>query len=129
MRKAPLILIPVELSRNKVSKPFSLKWTGDDILTNISIQSKLVEQGIEIPNFEMPEEKEGIYEYFEAVKNAISHMENWSVINDIYLSFFSFTKFVMFQNLDPVNWPQNLSFEQNSIIQGLFDQKKRVEIV
>jgi len=124
MRKAPLILIPVELSRNKVSKPFNLKWTGDDILTNISIQSKLVEQGIEIPNFEMPEEKEGIYEYFEAVKNAVSHMENWTVINDIYLSFFSFTKFVMFQDLDPVNWPQDLSFEQNSIIQGLFDPKE-----
>ena len=126
MRKAPLILIPVELTRNKVAHPFNLRWTGDEILTNISIQSKLVEQGVDIPNFEMPEEKEGIYEYFESVKDALSKMENWKVVNEIYISFFSFTKFVMFQDLDPLNWPQNLAFEQNSIIQGLFDHSEKI---
>ena len=125
-RKAPLILIPVELVRDKVSHPFELHWTGDDILTNISIKGKLIEHGVDLPDFEMPEEKNGIYEYFESVKSAISHINDWKVVNEIYISFFSFTKFVMYQDLDPQNWPNNQSFEQNSIIKDLFDHNSEI---
>ena len=38
--------------------------------------------------------------------DAISHQKekNWRVVPDIYLDFFSFTKFVMYRDLDPTGW-------------------------
>jgi len=120
MRRAPLILIPVNLERKKVRGSFKLVWTGEDIIPNISLQEKLLEYGVELPDFEMPEQKEGIYHYFESVIEAIEPMKNWNVIYDIYLSFFSFTKFVMFKDLDPQSW-DGLPITENSIITALFD--------
>ena len=40
-RKAPLVLIPVDLSRGNVRLFFKLCWTGDDIETNLSLADKL----------------------------------------------------------------------------------------
>ncbi len=119
-RRAPLILIPVALERKKVRGSFKLVWTGEDIIPNISLQEKLLEQGIELPDFEMPEQKEGIYHYFESVVDAIEPKKRWNVIYDIYLNFFSFTKFVMYKDLDPESW-EGLSITENSIIKTLFD--------
>ena len=122
IRKAPLILIPITLTRRKVGDSFKISWNSEDILTNISLQSKLEEQGINLPDFEMPENKESITEYFKAVKKSVSKIKNFHVLNEIYLSFFSFTKFVMFQDLNPKNWPENSSFDKNPIIKDLFDE-------
>ena len=125
-RKAPLILIPVVLERKKVRGSFKLVWTGEDIIPNISLQEKLLEQGIELPDFEMPEQKEGIYHYFESVVEAIEPKKNWNVVYDIYLNFFSFTKFVMYKDLDPESWG-GLSFTENTIIQALFDHPQDLD--
>ncbi len=124
-RKAPLILIPVELERKKVKGSFKLRWTGEDIIPNISLQEKLLEQGIELPDFEMPEQKEGIYHYFESVVDAIEPKKGWNVVYEIYLNFFSFTKFVMFKDLDPASWG-GVSISENSIIESLFDNVEAI---
>lgn len=124
-RKAPLILIPVELERKKVKGSFKLRWTGEDIIPNISLQEKLLEQGVELPDFEMPEHKEGIYHYFEAVSDAIEPKKSWNVIYEIYLNFFSFTKFVMYKDLDPASWG-GVSISENSIIKTLFDDVESI---
>lgn len=123
LRKAPLILIPVTLRRKRVGSPFMLSWTGEDILTNISLKSKLEEQGIVLPDFEMPTKKEGTVEYLQAVKKSVKRKKDWNIKDEVYLSFFSFTKFVMFQDLDPNNWPPELAFHENTIIKDLFDPK------
>ena len=122
IRKAPLILIPIKLTRKKLGDSFKLNWTGEDILTNISLQSKLEEQGINLPDFEMPEDKEGVNKYLQSVKKSISKIKNFNVLNETYLSFFSFTKFVMFQDLNPKSWPETYSFNKNPIIKDLFDK-------
>ena len=121
--RAPLILIPVALERKKVRGSFKLLWTGEDIIPNISLQEKLLEQGVELPDFEMPEQKEGIYHYFESVVEAIEPKKNWNVIYDIYLNFFSFTKFVMYKDLDPESW-EGSSITENPIIEALFDHSE-----
>ena len=52
---APLVLVPVELKRLRAERRYNLKWTGEDIFTNLSLQKKLKEQGVELPEFEMPD--------------------------------------------------------------------------
>ncbi len=120
-KKAPLILIPIQMERKGVKRSFKLSWTGDDIITNISLQAKLKEQGIDLPDFVMPEDKDDVYNYFKLVESAISRMNNWDVKHEIYLGFFSFTKFVMYQDLNPENWPSGYSFDQNPIVDALFN--------
>ena len=104
LNKAPLILIPVELKQQKVRTRFSLCWSGAELFTNISLKAKLEEQGVELPTLKTLEEKTAVDTYFQSVTDAISHKENWRVVPDIYLDFFSFTKFVMYRDLDPTNW-------------------------
>lgn len=121
LRNAPLILVPVELERHKVGTTFKLKWTGEDVFTNISLQAKLLEQGIALPEFEMPDDKNSVDQYFQSVADSISKMPNWRVLNNIYLSFFSFTKFVMYKDLDPIAWPDGKTPANHPLIISLFD--------
>ena len=103
--KAPLILIPVELKRHKKARTrFSLCWSGAEILPNISLDAKLRDQGVELPDFKTFEDRTAVDTYFDAVTDAVSHQDNWRVVPDIYLDFFSFTKFVMYKDLDPEVW-------------------------
>lgn len=50
-RFAPLLLIPVELSRNNARSKFRLKFRDDEIVTNLSIQARLQQDfGIRMPD-------------------------------------------------------------------------------
>ena len=40
-RKAPLVLVPVELERSGIQKAFRLKWTSEEVFFNISLTEKL----------------------------------------------------------------------------------------
>jgi len=126
-RRAPLILIPTELERLNVRSRFKLKWTGEDIITNISLKEKLKQQFISLPDFEMPDTKEGIVSYFDSVKKSISSMSSWKIYSDIYLDFFSFTKFVMWKDLDLKNWPDDMSLESFPLIRSIFDPSYEYE--
>jgi hypothetical protein len=119
-RKAPLILVPVEIERKRVADTYTIKWTGEDIYTNVSLQAKLGEQGIPLPEFDMPDDKTGIDRYANNVRTAIRGIPGWRVTQGIYLGFFSFSKFVMYRDLDPVSWPDNSRPSSNPLIQSLF---------
>ena len=122
-RRAPLILVPVDLERTGTRRPFTLKWTEEDISTNISLQAKLNDQhGISLPEFDMPEEKEGIDKYFESVQRKIRSQAEWDVIEDIYLSSFSFAKFLMYKYLDPANWPDDRSLANHPLLREIFSR-------
>ncbi len=101
---APLILIPVELERQKVRTRFSLRWSGAELFPNLSLQAKLSELSVELPILETPEDKTELDAYFQKVGEAVSEHENWRVVPHIYLDFFSFTKFVMYKDLEPEAW-------------------------
>lgn len=107
LRRSPLILIPVELERTNVRSAFKLTWTGDEIYSNISLQAKLSEQNISIPSFEMPDDKQYLDLYFDEIIEACKNQKDWNITQDIYLDFFSFTKFVMYKDLDPISWIDN----------------------
>lgn len=120
-RRAPLILIPVELNRAKVGHSFKLQWTGEDFSTNISIQSKVLEQGINLPEMPAFEKKIELTEYLSCIEKSISRMKNWSVEKEIFLGFFSFTKFIMYKDLDSNSWPDEAAPSDSSLVQSILD--------
>ena len=122
--KAPLVLIPVAMERKKVGESFNLEWTGEDIQTNISLKAKLLEAGIELPDFEFKRYGEVIDHYIAKVRLAVSRMDGWEVNNDVALGFFSFTKFVMYNDLNPEAWAENVDLTKNELIQAIFNPAK-----
>ena len=65
-RRAPLLLLPVELNRSSVRERFTLKYSGEDLGANLSLEQKLKNDfGIALPSF--PEEDLDPKRYFEAI--------------------------------------------------------------
>ena len=119
--KAPLLLVPIELKRIGKGRNFSIQWTGDEIFTSITLQAKMKEFGIQIQDFEMPEETAGIEDYFEVVSGAIRGKNDWKLLPEVCLDLFNFRKFVMYKDLDPATWPEDMSPAEHPLIRKIFD--------
>ncbi|WP_291911077.1 DUF3320 domain-containing protein [Chitinophaga sp. CB10] len=120
-RLAPLILVPVLLDRSNVGDRFKLKYTLEEVGENISLQAKMkMEFNIHIP--ELPDQEDvDINEYFAGVEAAIKGFDRWKVIPDaIELGFFSFGKFMIYNDLDSANWPAGQKPEEHPLIASLF---------
>jgi hypothetical protein len=99
--RSPLILVPVELSRESARDPFSLSLAEEaEVVINPALQVKLRSDfRIELPP--LPEDLEGfnLANYFDSVTNAGGQL-NWSVSPEVLIGLFSFHKLVMFQDLN-----------------------------
>ena len=111
LRRAPLILIPVELNRTSVRANFRVQYTEEEVGTNLSLQEKLkTEFRIQLPDLPGVDDlnQSSILKYFEEVNEAIGNSKRWSVDESaVELGFFSFAKFLMYCDLDVTNWPDN----------------------
>lgn len=105
-RYAPLVLLPVELVRKGARERFQLKARDEDLYTNVSLKVWLAEQhSIELPD--LPDSEEWLpSDYFVSVREAIPRAPRWEVLEaEQLLGFFSFSKFLLWRDLDPANWP------------------------
>ena len=120
-RRAPLILIPVQLTRSSVRVNFKLRWTGDDIEANLSLEAKLKQDfGVRLP--EMPAEEDlDVDDYLFRVEKAVAKRERWAVEHDaVHLNFFSFSKLLIYKDLDPETWPEEGRPADHPLVQRLF---------
>ena len=124
LRRAPLILIPVEISRTSIRASFRIRYTEEDIGTNLSLQEKFKSEfGIQFPDLPDADdlEQSNIQSYYQKVDAAINGFKRWSVDETaITLGFFSFAKFLMYHDLDMVNWPDD-SLSQHPVLQSLLE--------
>lgn len=120
-RHAPLILLPVTLKRASASARFRLRWSEEELVTNLTLQARLkADFGIDLP--ELPDTDDWTpSDYFEQVKEVIKEQSRWQVLtDDIVLWFFSFSKYLMYRDLQPDNWPEGQRLEEHPLIQSLF---------
>jgi len=105
-RYAPLLLIPVELERSSAQERFRLKYTGSDIGANLSLQAKMkADFNISIPDLPDSEDM-NVLSYFSLIRDHIAKQQLWSVEdNEMELGFFSFGKFMIYNDLDTSKWP------------------------
>ncbi|ENA0612256.1 DUF3320 domain-containing protein [Enterobacter bugandensis] len=125
IRYAPLILVPVSLERGNAGERFKLKARSEDIISNLSLEAFLerVHQ-ISLPVMHTDDSDViNVSGYFEAVKQAIALKPDWEVkANDIILGLFSFSKFLMYRDLDPVNWPDEEAITSKYLIRALMEE-------
>ena len=119
-RDAPLILIPVTLERGRAGHRYALTWDEGEIGTNLTLKTRMkVDFGIEIPDLPEAEEFSPVA-YFQDVEKAIAGQRGWEVRRDeIVLWCFSFTKLLMYRDLDPENWPADKRLEDRPLIRAL----------
>ncbi|NBB85946.1 MAG: DUF4011 domain-containing protein, partial [Bacteroidetes bacterium] len=107
-RQAPLLLIPVELSRTDVRGRFRLGHTGEEWAGNLSLASYLKQNfGITLPM--PPDAEEGALDpsaYYQQVEQVIDGQARWHIDpSAVVVDFFSFSKLLMYEDLDAANWP------------------------
>jgi hypothetical protein len=121
-RYAPLLLVPVRLDRKTAGAKFRLSFRDDEITTNLSLQARLkADFGLNLP--EVPEFDDlDVATYFAAVRTAVQTKSRWEVLeNDIVLWFFSFSKFLMYRDLKPENWPKAVPLGDRPVLKSLLD--------
>ena len=100
---------------------FKLKWTGDDIEANLSLEVKLKQDfGVRLP--EMPAEEDlDVEDYLFRVEKAVARRERWAVEHDeVHLNFFSFSKLLIYKDLDAETWPEGSQPADHALVQQLF---------
>jgi len=120
-RLAPLIMIPVALDRSSARERFRLKYSLEEVGANISLQAKMkADFNIHIPDLPDTEDFD-VNAYLAAVGEAVDSMPKWKVNPDaIELGFFSFGKFMIYNDLDASKWQQEEDILTHPIIQSIF---------
>ncbi len=98
--RSPLILIPVELVRKSVKGHFKLRYTEEPPIINPALLQKLQNDFSITLDLEDLSEETDPQEILLRFKKAIEKYIRWRVTNDIYLSLFSFAKFVMYKDIE-----------------------------
>ncbi len=104
-RRAPLVLLPVAIEREGVSRTFRLRAGGDEPAENLSLREMLkVNFRTTLPEFNA--EAYNPTAWAEAVAQAVKDQTNWTVEADaLAVGLFSFAKFLMWRDLGPEENP------------------------
>ncbi|HEV7516210.1 MAG TPA: DUF4011 domain-containing protein, partial [Thermoanaerobaculia bacterium] len=105
--RAPLVLLPVALSRKSAQAGYTVRAADEDPIVNPALAEHLRrDHGITLPELpdltDIPADYD-LQTFLSAAVAAISGLPasaGWSVKSDIYLGLFSFQKFVMYKDLE-----------------------------
>lgn len=123
---SPLVLIPVALSNQSATSPFTMKEYEDEFSTNPTLAYKFKSEfNIILPEFrDEQNSEESIIDYFDRVQSAVSKF-GWTVKQEIALGTFSFMKLDMYRDLKE-NEEKILA---NPSIQKLLNRKIENEVI
>ena len=124
-RLAPLYLVPVKLDRGKLNKEsgtyvYTLSYTGEDIIPNLSLREKLkLDFGLALPEVDDSIQPEA---YFSEIGQLIkTNQPRWKFHRYCTLALLNFGKLLMYLDLDPERWPEgDGSILNHPIVQQFF---------
>ena len=118
---APLLLVPITLNRQSVRTGYSIKRHDDETIINPTLMQLLRE------NFQMtfkeldplPADDSGIdvAKVWQIFRLAVKEIPRWEVIEDVYLGIFSFTKYLMWKDLQD----RTKQLTQNRVVKHLIE--------
>ncbi len=102
-RLAPLVLLPVELTRKIQTRSYSVKIRDEEPQINVTLLELLRQDfGITIPGLSpLPEDESGVNLklVFDTVRQSVAGMERWEVVEAAFLGQFSFSRFIMWNDI------------------------------
>lgn len=120
--RAPLLLLPIKLSRRSAASAYDLSHHEDDVVFNQTLLEFLERDfGLAIPALrgDLPQDQSGldIQRIFGIVKQAVRDVPGFEVVEEIALSTFSFAKYLMWKDLVD----RTDSLRNNRLVRHLLD--------
>jgi very-short-patch-repair endonuclease len=118
--RAPLVLVPVTMERPSAQANFRVRYSGEDLGSNLSLQAKVKKEfGIELPDVPEGEDLD-LEDFFSKTTQAVSRRPRWRVDPEgMAIGFFSFAKFLMFKDLDTASWADDNPPHEHAVIEAL----------
>ncbi len=121
-RYAPLLLVPVELSRKSVNAKYYLRSREEETMFNITLLEYLKQEyQLNLDSLEtLPMDDSGIdvYKVFAILRRAILNLAGWDVLEQVVLGNFSFNKLILWQDISRNAEQIQRSVIVSSLIEG-----------
>ena len=122
-RYAPVVLLPIEIVRKSANKGYVIRLRDEDPQMNITLLEMLKQDfGITISGLDpLPNDEHGIdlRSVFAILRKAVMGEKKWDVLESAYLGVFSFSQFVMWNDMrNRIN-----ELGKNKIVRSLIDGK------
>lgn len=118
---APILLVPVTLSRQTVRSGFRLTRHDDDALVNPTLVQKLWQDfNLKLPSFDvLPADEKGIDvgKVLQTFRLHVAELKGWEVKDQVHLGIFSFTKYLMWKDLQD----RHQQLQANSVVSHLIN--------
>ncbi|AHN74553.2 DNA helicase [Pandoraea pnomenusa] len=118
---APILLIPVTLTRQSVRSGFRLSRHDDDALVNPTLLQKLQQDfSLKLPSFDvLPADDHGIdvNGILQTFRLHVAELKGWEVKEQVHLGIFSFTKYLMWKDLQD----RQKQLQENSVVAHLIN--------
>jgi len=118
---APVILLPIDIIRKSASKGYVIRERDDDAQVNITLLEFLKQNyEIEIPGLNPPPKDDhglDVEKIFAIIRHAVMNQKMWDVIEDAFIGNFSFSQFVMWNDIHS----RSDLLERNKIVHGLME--------
>ena len=122
-RYAPILLMPVDIVRKSASKGFVIRTREEETMMNITLLEMLRQDfGINIGGLEnLPKDESGVdlKMVFNIIRQGIMAIKRWDVEEQIFLGIFSFSKFIMWNDIHK----NSEILSQNKIVASLISGK------
>lgn len=122
-RYAPVVLLPVDIVRKSALKGYVIRLRDDEPQMNITMLEKMKQDfGITVSGLDpLPLDQHGIdmRTVFAVLRKAVMGQSRWDILESAYLGIFSFSQFVMWNDIR--NRSDDL--EKNKIVKSLIDGK------
>ena len=129
-RIAPILLIPVDIVRKIADRSYAVKSRDEETQINVTLLELLRQDfGIVAEGLSpLPTDEKGVDvpQIFSRVAEAVSGMKNWEIINSVFLGHFSFSRFIMWNDIKS----RSEELKKNKVVASLmegritFDQAK-----
>ena len=120
---APIILLPVDIKKKTSARNYQLTLRDEEPQLNITILEKLKQDfGITISGLEsLPEDEHGynIRKILKIFTEGVINQPYWDVLDSAYLGIFSFSQFVMWNDIHT----KSDELEKNKIVNSLLEGK------
>jgi very-short-patch-repair endonuclease len=120
-RKAPLVLVPVQLKRGRAPGSWTLTRADEDTRVNVTLLQKLQKDfGVDVSGLDVLEEDGSGFDIARVLHDfraRIRDRDRWLVVEEAHLGLFSFHKFLMWLDLEA----KTEALLQNPVVKHLFE--------
>ncbi len=118
---APIVLIPIEMIRKSAAEGYVIRGVDDETQVNVTLLEFLKQKfDIDIPGLNPPPMDEhgvDVAKIFAMIRAALINKPNWDILENAYIGNFSFTQFVMWNDIH--SHPEML--RRSPVVQALMD--------